>query len=308
MNDHSHDHHGGLGHSHGANAPHKVLMIAIALIFGFAIVEAIGGWWAGSLALLGDAGHMASDALALVIAAFAAWVAQKPPSAKHSYGLGRAEVIAAWVSSLMMLIICVVIIAEAVERIHTPSHVKGVAVMIIAGTGLLVNALVAWLLARSERTLNIRAALLHVMGDLLGSFAALVSGAVIYKTHWYPIDPILSILIGILILISGLRLFRESLSVLMEGVPGHIDIDRVYESLNNINGVIDTHDLHIWTLSSGVIALSAHIHIHELSEWKSVLNNLKGALKQNFQIEHVTLQPEPDILDCIPCKPPEKIN
>ena len=237
MNGHHHHHHGGHGHSHGASAPHRVLVIAIFIIFGFAIIEAIGGWWANSLALLGDAGHMASDALALVIAAFAAWVSTKPPSKKHSYGLGRAEVVAAWFSSLLMVVISIAIIIEAVERIHTPEHVKGGIVIVIAFIGMLINLLVAWMLARGERTLNIRAALLHVMGDLLGSLAALVSGAVIYFTHWYPIDPILSILIGVLIMISSLHLLRESLLVLMEGVPGHINYEEVSECMSSIDGV-----------------------------------------------------------------------
>ena len=289
------------GHSHGKSAPHRVLVIAIFIIFGFAIIEAIGGWWANSLALLSDAGHMASDALALIIAAFAAWVSTKPPSAKHSYGLGRAEVVAAWFSSLLMVVISIAITVEAVERIHTPEHVKGGVVILIAFIGMLVNIVVAWLLARGERTLNIRAALLHVMGDLLGSLAALVSGAVIYFTHWYAIDPILSIVIGILIMIASLRLLRESLLVLMEGVPGHINYKAVSQSISSTEGVKAIHDLHIWTLSSGKVALSAHVNIHKMSDWTGILERLNTLLEQQFDIAHVTLQPEPEILSCKPC-------
>ncbi len=302
-----HDHnHGGLGHSHGASAPYKVLIFAIIVTFAFAGVEALGGWWAGSLALLGDAGHMASDALALIIAAFAAWISQRPPSSKHSYGFGRAEVVAAWLSSLLMLIISIAVIVEAVARIHEPVHVKGGIVVIIAFIGLLVNLFVAWLLARGERTLNIRAALLHVMGDILGSISALVAGAVIYYNNWYPIDPILSILIGILIMISSLRLLRESLLVLMEGVPKHINLATVQQAMSEIDGVKAIHDLHIWTLSSGVVALSAHVDIHDLSVWEVVLNNLRDLLKNDYAINHITLQPEPDIIECIPCTEPNK--
>lgn len=300
---HDHHHHGGHGHSHshGANASHRVLFISIFIILGFAVVEALGGWWSNSLALLGDAGHMASDAIALAIAAFAAWIAQKPPSKKHSYGLGRAEVVAAWFSSLLMIAISIAIIIEAIERISLPEHVKGGTVMLIAFIGMLVNVFVAWLLARSERTLNVRAALLHVMGDLLGSLAALIAGAVIYFTHWYPIDPILSILIGVMIIYASLRLLRESLLVLMEGVPGHIDPHTVQKKMMQSNGVKAVHDLHIWTLSSGKVALSAHINIHEMSSWSSVLEHLNQLLKQEFNISHVTLQPEPDVMDCKPC-------
>ncbi len=295
-----HDH-SALGHSHGAAAPHRVLILAIVLTFTFAIVEAFGGWWANSLALLGDAGHMGSDAVALGIAAFAAWISQRPPSHKHSYGFGRAEVVAAWISSLLMLIISLAVIIEAIERIRAPMHVKGVPVMIIAFLGLLVNLFVAWLLARGERTLNIRAALLHVMGDVLGSMAALISGAVIYFTHWFPIDPILSILIGLLIMFSSLRLLRESLLILMEAVPGHINYYDVSNSMAAITGVKAIHDLHIWTLSSGKVSLSAHIDIHEMSAWKDILNKLSTLLTEQYRIKHITLQPEPEIMDCKPC-------
>ena len=302
MNTHNHKHnHGGIGHTHGASAPHRVLILAIVLVFVFAIVEALGGLWANSLALLGDAGHMGSDALALGIAAFAAWISQKPPSHKHSYGLGRAEVVGAWISSLLMIIISIAVIVEAIERINNPSPVNGAVVMVIAFIGLLVNLFVAWLLARGERTLNIRAALLHVMSDVLGSIAALISGAVIYFTHWFPIDPILSIVIGILILLSSLRLLRESLLVLMEAVPGHIDFNEVFQLLSEVEGVKAIHDLHIWTLSSGKVSLSAHIDIHEMSSWMEVLNRLTTLLREQYHIKHITLQPEPEIMDCKPC-------
>lgn len=294
---HSHGH----GHSHGANAPHKILMMAIIIIFGFAIVEAGVGYWSNSLALMGDAGHMASDSLALAIAAFAAWISTKPPSKKHSYGYGRAEVLAAWLSSLLMLIVSIAVIVEAVARIHAPEAVKGIPVMIVAFLGLVVNLLVAWVLARGERTLNIRAALLHVMGDVLGSIAALIAGAVIYYTGWFPIDPILSIFIGILITLSALRLLRESLHVLMEGVPGHIELSAVSQKIMTVDGVNALHDLHIWTLSSGKIALSAHVKIAQLQQWETTLADISSVLAQQFQIKHVTLQPEVHDVDCKPC-------
>jgi cobalt-zinc-cadmium efflux system protein len=299
-----HNHDDGHSHSHGKTAAHKVLMLAIVLTLGFAVVEAFGGWWADSLALLGDAGHMGSDAIALAIAAFAAWVATKPPSEKHSYGYGRAEVIAAWISSLLMLAICVVIIIEAIGRMNTPTHVKGLPVFIIGSIGLLVNLLVAWLLSRGEKTINIRAALLHVMGDILGSLAALISGAVIYATGWLLIDPILSIFISILIIISSLRLLRESFVILMEGVPKHINIDDVAKSLRRYKAVKDVHDLHIWTLSSGRFAMSAHIRTHDLSTWSKLLKDIKVMLEDRFDIDHITLQPEPEVMSCKPCDQP----
>lgn len=299
--DHNHGSHGHHGHNHAHGSSHRVLMVAIAIILGFSLVEGFGGWWAGSLALLGDAGHMASDAISLAIAAFAAWLTLRPPSSKHSYGLGRAEVIAAWISSLLLLAISVFVIVEAIHRLQEPIHVKGGPVMLIAAFGVIANLFVAWILARGERTLNIRAALLHVIGDLLGSFAALVAGAVIYFTGWLPIDPILSIFIGVLIMLASIRLLRESMRILMEGVPHHVNFKQVSHTMSQLKGVKAIHDLHIWTLSSGSIALSAHVDIQDLTTWEKILIDLKNALKQEYQIEHVTLQPEPSLMDCEPC-------
>lgn len=296
---HNHSHH----HDHHAHTSQslRILISAIFFILIYAAVEAFFGWRAHSLALLGDAGHMVSDALALGIAAFATWLAAKPPSDTHSYGMGRAEVVAAWMSSLIMLAIALFIIVEAVSRIHTPVSVNSKPVMIVAFIGMIVNLGVASLLARGEKTLNMRAALLHVLSDLLGTFAALVAGAVIYFTGWFPIDPILSIFISILIIASSFRLLRESLRILMEGVPTHIDMEMVSKTLSQVAGVQGIHDLHIWTLSSGSIALSAHIHIHEISHWETILHDLTKTLESEFHIHHVTLQPEPEIFDCKPC-------
>lgn len=294
---HGHDHH---GHSHGKSSSLSALGFAILLTLLFAVIEALGGWWAGSLALMGDAGHMGSDALALAIAAFAAWIAKKPPSQKHTYGFGRAEVLAAWASSLLMLFISLAVIVEAIDRVHDPRAVDGVTVMIIAAAGLLINLFVAWILARGERSLNMRAALLHVIGDMLGSFAALVSGAVIYYSGWMPIDPILSILIGILILISSLRLLRESMLILMEASPKNVSTNEVRKAIRQAEGVDAIHDLHIWTLSSGQVALSAHVHIKNFLLWPEILPQIKKELRK-LKINHITLQPESDDMDCIDC-------
>jgi cobalt-zinc-cadmium efflux system protein len=303
---HHHHHHHHPAHPHPR--PHRILILAIAIIVLFAIIEALGGWWAGSLTLLSDAGHMVSDAAALGIAALGGWLALQPPSHKHSYGLGRAEIVAAWISSLLMLFISLFVIVEAIRRIHNPHPVHGSAVMAIALLGIAVNFFVAWLLARGERTLNIRAALLHIMSDILGSIAALIAGAVIYLTNWVLIDPILSIGVGVLILISSIFLMRESLFILMEAVPGHIDLKEVAETMTQIKGVKTIHDLHIWTLSSGMVALSAHVFIVELSSWQHILNQLREALKSAYDIQHVTLQPEPEIIDCQPCLEPDIWN
>ena len=288
-------------HHHGHPASLRIFFIAIVLTALYAGIEAGTGWYTGSLALLGDAGHMASDALALGIAAFATWISAKPPSHQHSYGFGRAEVIAAWVSSVMMLIISAAIMIEAIHRMEAPTSVKGGPVMLIAFLGILMNLFIAWILSGKAHTLNSRAALLHVMGDVLGAGAALISGAVIYFTGWLPIDPTLSLFIGVLIMLSSIRLLRESMSVLMEGVPHHLDLKQVSDTMTQIEGVNAIHDLHIWTLSSGKIALSAHIDLHDLIAWEKILTNVKITLNKNYCIQHITLQPEVSLTDCEPC-------
>lgn len=302
--DHEHDHDHKFGHSHAHRAPATILFIAVVLTIGFAVIEAIGGWWAGSLVLLSDAGHMASDSLALGISAFAAWIATKPPSAQHSYGLGRAEILGAWFSSLLMVAVVIVIIIEAIERFNHPRPVSGGWVMLVASIGVVLNLFIAWLLSRGEQTLNIRAAVIHVLGDLFGSIAALISGAVIYFKNWTTIDPLLSIFICLLILFSSLQLLRESLLILMEGVPLHLDLTEVGNAMAKVNKVKSVHDLHIWTLSSGVIVLSAHIEIEESALWDNILKELRTLLVQKFGIDHVTLQPEThfEILQPLPFK------
>jgi len=265
---------------------------ALLITFAFALVEAAGGWWSGSLALLSDAGHMLSDCITLGLTAFASWVAKRPPTRRHSYGLLRAEIIAALVNGFIMLLVILFIVVEAVARLRQPLPVAGAAVMAIAAAGLVVNIFVALLLSRGERTLNSRAALLHVIGDLLGSIAALIAGAVIYFTGWLPVDPILSLAVAGLILFSTLSLLREALHVLMEGVPPNLQMESVGQQMAGMEGVRSVHDLHIWTLASGRIALSAHLEVHDLNVWPKILEATQIMLHQQFDIDHVTLQPE----------------
>jgi len=286
------EHHHHSGHHHHHHGSGNTLLWALALTIGFALVEAIGGVISGSLALLGDAGHMLTDATALGLAAFAAWVAKQPRSARHSYGLVRAEVIAALINGLFMLVIVFTIAYHAVERLWQPQPVAGGMVMVIATIGLVINIVVAMILHRGEQTLNTRAAYLHVLGDLLGSVAALVAGAVIYFTGWTPIDPLLSLLICALILYSCVRLLREGLHVIMEGVPPDLDYDAVGKAMVEPEAVESIHDLHIWTLSSGLVALSAHVVINDMSEWDETLSALSELLDKRFDIQHITLQPE----------------
>lgn len=271
----------------------RPLLFAMGIILFFAIVELLGGFWTHSLALLSDAGHMFADALALLLAVFTAWISTNPPSDKHSYGLGRAEVIGAWVSSLMLLFIVVMVVYEALHRLfYPPAIISAGWMIIIAAIGLLSNLLAAYILQDAHNNLNIRAAILHVLSDAIGSVAAIVAGLVIYFSGWMPIDPLLSILISILIFIAAIRILRDSLHVLMEGVPTHLDLKKIGMRLATINGVASVHDLHIWHFTSTQIMLTAHIEVSNFNEWPTILTHLQNLIADEFEIHHVTLQPE----------------
>ena len=284
-----------MSHTHGPthNGAGKGLALATLLTLGYAAVEAGVGLWAGSLALVADAGHMVNDAGALALAAAAAWFAKRPASRLHSYGFGRAEFIAALVNSLGLLVLVAWLAVSAVQRLQDPRPVAGEAVTVVAALGLLINIIVAWMLSRGARSLNTRAALLHVVGDLLGSVAALIAGVVITFTGWMPIDPLLSLVIGALILTSSLHLLREALHGLMEGVPLHLSLEEIGRAIAAVPGVASVHDLHIWSVKPGEAMLSAHVMVRDLQRWETVLAEARAMLHQRYGIEHVTLQPEP---------------
>lgn len=284
--DHGHHHH---GHAHGHTA---YLPAALIVTLLYAAVEAGAGWWAGSLALLSDAGHMLTDALALALAATAAWAARRPPTARLTFGLQRIEILAALGNAGFMLAVIIGIAWSAADRLLHPVPVQGLAVTAVALVGLVVNIGVAWLLAHGESTLNTRAALLHVMGDLAGSVAALASGLVIQYTGWTPADPLLSLFICTLILYSTLRLAREAVHALLEGVPAGLTLPEVGRRMAAVDGVTSVHDLHIWSLSSRHAALSAHVVVRDLDAWPRILRDITRLLHDEFDIGHVTLQPE----------------
>ena len=278
-------------HAHGSTGQRYLLPLGLTLTY--AVVELAGGLWSGSLALLGDAGHMLSDAVALGVAAAAAGLARRPPGRSHSYGWQRAEVIGALLNSLFMLAIVVMLVVESVTRLLAPRDVAAGAVIVIAGLGMLVNGACLLLLGRVEHDLNARAALLHVVGDLASSFAALLAGVVIHFTGWSPIDAILSLVIAALILLSTQRVLRDALHVLMEGVPPAIELAAIGRSLASVKGVVAVHDLHVWSIAPGSIALSAHLEIGDLQSWPGILAEAAGMLRDRYGIGHATLQPEP---------------
>jgi cobalt-zinc-cadmium efflux system protein len=291
---HLHAHHDGdAKHAHFVEERSQTILAwALGLTLCFALVEVVAGFLSNSLALISDAGHMVTDAAALGLALLAQMIAKRPPSAKHSFGFGRAEALAAFVNGLVMLAVVGWIIFEAAQRFATPQPVKGAMVFVVAAIGLLINILVAWVLSHDKHSMNTRAALVHVMGDLLGSIAALVAGAVIYVWGWMQIDPLLSVFVSLLILKSTVGILRESYHFLMEGVPHHIDYLQIGSDLGQIPGVRSVHDLHVWDMSPGQPALIGHLEIDDLDSWPSVLQAVKAMLLARHGIDHITLQPE----------------
>jgi cobalt-zinc-cadmium efflux system protein len=279
-------------HSHTHRHGGPAFGLALAITGAYALIELAGGLWTGSLALLGDAGHMFSDTLALGLAAVAARLAQRPAGDRHTYGWARAEVIGALLNSLLMLAIVLILVVEAVARLHEPRPVAAAGMILIAVIGMLVNIAVAWMMSRGEMTMGARAALLHVLGDLVSSFAAVLAGAVIYMTGWLPIDPILSIAIAALILVGTLKLLRDTMHVLMEGVPSALELSAVGRALAELPGVVSVHDLHVWSIAHDRIALSAHVELDDLRQWPEILAAAGAMLSDRYGIGHTTLQPE----------------
>ena len=280
-------------HTHSKQVSNQnLLLIALVLTLGFSGIEGAAAYFANSLALISDAGHMVTDAAALGLALLAQIISRRPPSPKHSFGFGRAEALAAFVNSIVMLALVVWIMVEAISRFYEPHKVDGLTVTVVAAVGLLMNIVVAWVLSRDKKSVNTRAALVHVMGDLLGSIAALVAGVVIQLTGWMPIDAILSILVSLLILKSTISILHESYHFLMEGVPLHIDYLQVGTDLRRVPGVLAVHDLHVWEMTPSFPALIGHIEIADIQEWPQIMARINEMLLDKHGIDHVTLQPE----------------
>jgi len=270
----------------------RPLAIAVALTLGYALIELAGGLWSGSLALLADAGHMATDSAALLFALAANIIARRPVSDRHSFGLARVEVIAAFVNALAMLGVVAWIFYEAIDRLNHPVPVRGLGVFVIAGIGLVINVLVAWALSRDRENLNTRAALIHVMGDLLGSIAAIVAGLVIYFGGPLMADPLLSMFVAALILRSTFGVLRETTLVLLDSVPHGVEYRKVGLSLAQVPGIVSVHDLHVWSMVPGRSALSAHVLVDDIERWPVILHQVRHLMRRDFGIDHITLQPE----------------
>ncbi|MBI2827025.1 MAG: cation transporter [Planctomycetia bacterium] len=273
-------------------------MATLVLVLVYMVAEVVGGLASGSLALLADAGHMLSDAGALGLSLFAGWIARRPPTPRRSYGYYRAEILAALVNGAALGAISLVIIVEAYRRLRQPTEVAGPLMLGVAVGGLVVNALGLWLLhpGRSS-SINVRGAWLHVLSDLLGSVAAILGGIAIWAFGWYWADPIASAAIAILIVYSSWGLLKEAIAILMEGTPGHVDLDEVREAIAAVDGVRAVHDLHIWTITSGMESLSGHVVVDDGRGPSGLLMELAALLRERFGIDHVTIQVEPPDFD-----------
>jgi cobalt-zinc-cadmium efflux system protein len=292
--DHDHDHsRGSDGHNHATGAPRKALIIALSLTGGYMLVQVAGGILANSLALLADAGHMLSDAGALALALFAMWIAAKRHSPRRTFGFHRAEILAALLNGGTLLALAIYIVFEAVHRFQEPEPVASLPMLGVAFVGLLVNLISMWVLSRySNHNLNIRGAFLHVMGDALGSVGVIVAGVIIYFTGWYAADAVASLIIAVLIIIAGWRLVRETASILLESSPKGLDLLAVENDLRQVLGVTEVHDLHVWTVTSGFVSLSAHLTIQTDASVADVVRESNHVLETNYGIRHVTIQPE----------------
>ncbi len=270
----------------------SVLGVAVLLTLGFSAVELIGGLLSNSLALIGDAGHMATDAASLLFALVANWLAREGADSHHSFGHARIEVLAAFVNALIMFIVLGWICFEAIDRLTNPHEVSGGSVMLIATIGMFVNIAVALSLSRDKKNVNTRAALVHVLGDLLGSVAAIISGAVIYFGGPVEVDPILSLLICALVAHAAWGVLKETVPVMLDAVPEGVNYEEVGEAIAGIPGVVSVHDLHVWVMSPGYSAISAHLKIDSHRSWPVILEEIRKNVKDRFGIDHMAFQPE----------------
>jgi cobalt-zinc-cadmium efflux system protein len=271
----------------------RALIAALVITAAYLVIEVVGGLLTNSLALLSDAVHMFTDVLAIGLALCALWIAERPATESKTYGYYRAEILAALVNGLVLWLVVLVILWEAWRRLLTPPVVHGEGVLAVAAVGLAVNVVVARILAgAASGSLNVRGALLHVISDLLGSVGVLIAGVVILTTGWTPIDAVVSVVIAVLILFSSWTLIRESVDVLMEAAPRHIDLEALRRALEDVPGASEVHDLHVWSLTTGHYALSAHAVLEEGAPSDPVLAEMADRLARRFDIRHVTIQLE----------------
>jgi len=278
-----------MGHTTDA----RRLKWALAMTSAFFVAEVAGGLFTNSLALLSDAGHMFSDIAALGLSLFAFHMARRPATAKRTYGYHRLEILAALINGLALWLIVGAIFHEAYSRFSDPPEVQSLGMLVVALLGLAINVASGIILYGSEgQSLNLRGAFLHVIGDTLGSVGAIAAGLIMVTTGWYRADPLISVLIGLLLLYTSWDLIKESVDILMQSVPRGIDVEEVQKAMAGVRGVIKVHDLHVWTVTSGIFTLSAHAVVNGREDFPQLLNEIEGVLKERFHIEHTTIQLE----------------
>lgn len=271
----------------------KRLVVVFGLTATYMIAEAVAGWLTGSLALLADAGHMLTDTGALGLSLFAIWFASRPASSEKTYGYYRAEILAALANATILLILSIFILYEAWRRFRAPPEVSSLSMLIVASVGTVVNLVGMKLLhSGASESLNIKGAYLEVLSDLLSSLGVVGAGVVMLATGWYRADPIVSAGIGLFIVPRTWALLKQAVHVLMEGAPAHVNLTSVEESMKALSGVIAVHDLHVWTITSGVEALSAHVTVEGCTPSDKLLAQLQKVLKEQFGIDHTTIQLE----------------
>jgi cobalt-zinc-cadmium efflux system protein len=290
-------------HSHNdstANANRRRLLVALAIIGLMAIVEVAGGVLSNSLALLGDAGHMFTDTMALGLSIVALSLSKRPASETRTYGFHRAEVLAALANGTVLVLICGFLFYEAYQRFVNPPEVRGSLMLAVAGVGFVANLIgILILRSASRENINVKGAFLHMWGDTISSVGVILAGVIILATEWTIVDPIISVFIGLLILRGAIKLVVESSDILLEAVPKHLDVVQVSSALKEIEGVRDVHDVHLWTITSGIYALSCHLLIEDrmVSDSSHIVGEVNRALKEKFGIGHSTLQ-----LECGECE------
>jgi cobalt-zinc-cadmium efflux system protein len=288
---HAHDH---------RSASRRALALVLALTLGMTLLEIVGGVWTGSLALLADAGHMFSDTFAIGLALVAVTLARRPATPRRSFGYQRAEILAAFVNGLTLVLVSGWIVWEAIGRLDDPPELLGGWMLVFAAIGLVVNAAAAVILIRSGgEGLNVEAALRHVFADLLGSAGVLVAAVVVVTTGWTLVDPLISMAIAVLIVLSAWSVLRDTTAILMEQTPSRLDGDAVARAIVAVPGVTSVHDLHVWTITSGFDALSAHVLVGRGDDCHARRRDVEQVLASTFGITHTTLQVDHDAADAL---------
>ena len=279
-----------MAHTHASDRPLKIVLV---LTIAYTLAEVVGGVLSRSLALLADAGHMATDDVALGLALFAAWASRRPPDPGRTYGYQRVEILAALANGVLLVVVCALIVREAIERFTAPPEIDIRLMAGIAAGGLIVNLIAARILHRHGDSLNLRAAFLHVLGDLLGSIGTLAAAGALALFGWRWVDPLASLFIAAIIVASSGRLLYQSIHVLLEGAPPHLDAQEIARALRDLSGVVDVHDLHLWSVGGREPLLTAHLVVEHAARPHDVLRLARRCMAERFHIDHVTIQIEP---------------